>query len=124
MPRHQARAEAADDWPKLEPIQSELPSVQAFSEDLLPDSFRPLVADVADRMQVPMDYPAVVMVLPSTHFIMLKRNLFYTALTRGKKKVFLVGEPAAYMMAVRNSESRHRCTHLCEKILKMISGGG
>ena len=62
-PRHQARAEAADDWPKLEPIQSELPPVEAFSEDLLPDSFRPLVADVADRMQVPMDYPAVVMVL-------------------------------------------------------------
>jgi putative DNA primase/helicase len=62
-PRHQARAKAADDWPKPEPIQSELPPVEAFSEDLLPDSFRPLVADVADRMQVPMDYPAVVMVL-------------------------------------------------------------
>ena len=62
-PRHQARAEAADDWPKPEPIQSELPPVEAFSEDLLPDSFRPLVADVAERMQVPMDYPAVVMVL-------------------------------------------------------------
>jgi hypothetical protein len=37
--------------------------VQPFSEDLLPDSFRPLVADVTERMQVPMDYPAVVMVL-------------------------------------------------------------
>jgi putative DNA primase/helicase len=62
-PRHQARAEVADYWPKPEPIQSELPPVEAFSEDLLPDSFRPLVADVAERMQVPMDYPAVVMVL-------------------------------------------------------------
>jgi putative DNA primase/helicase len=63
-PNYQAaRAEAANDWPKLEPIQSELPPVQAFSEDLLPDSFRPLVADVAERMQVPMDYPAVVVVL-------------------------------------------------------------
>ena len=61
--RYQARAEAADDWPKPEPIQSELPPVEAFSEDLLPDSFRPLVADVTERMQVPMDYPAVVMVL-------------------------------------------------------------
>ena len=58
-----AGAEAADDWPKPEPIQSELPPVEAFSEDLLPDSFRPLVADVAERMQVPIDYPAVVMVL-------------------------------------------------------------
>lgn len=57
------RVEVAEDWPKLEPIQSELPPVQTFSEDLLPDSFRPLVADVTERMQVPMDYPAVVMVL-------------------------------------------------------------
>jgi putative DNA primase/helicase len=64
QPNHPAaRAKAADDWPKLEPIQSELPPVEAFSEDLLPDSFRPLAADVAERMQVPMDYPAVVMVL-------------------------------------------------------------
>ena len=60
---HQTRTEAASDWPKPEPIQSELPPVQTFSEDLLPDSFRPLVTDVTDRMQVPMDYPAVVMVL-------------------------------------------------------------
>ena len=37
--------------------------MEAFSEDLLPASFRPLVRDVAERMQVPMDYPAVVMVL-------------------------------------------------------------
>jgi len=57
------RAEAAVDWPKPEPIQSELPPVQAFCEDLLPDSLRPLVTDVTERMQVPMDYPAVVMVL-------------------------------------------------------------
>jgi hypothetical protein len=57
------RAVAAEDWPKPEPIQGELPPVIAFSEELLPDSLRPLVADVAERMQVPMDYPAVVVVL-------------------------------------------------------------
>jgi DNA primase len=56
-------AQVADNWPKVEPIQSELPPVEAFSEDLLPDSFRPLVADMTERMQVPMDYPAVVLVL-------------------------------------------------------------
>jgi hypothetical protein len=60
---HQAHAEVADEWTKPEPIQDQLPPVEAFSEDLLPDSFRPLVADVTERMQVPMDYPAVVMVL-------------------------------------------------------------
>ena len=61
--RQAARVEAADDWPKLEPIQSELPPVQPFSEDLLPALFRPLVRDVTERMQVPMDYPAVVTML-------------------------------------------------------------
>jgi hypothetical protein len=62
-PDRPARAEGTDEWPKVEPIQSELPPVEAFSEDLLPNSFCPLVADVAERMQVPIDYPAVVMVL-------------------------------------------------------------
>jgi exodeoxyribonuclease V alpha subunit len=62
------------------------------------------------------EYPAVIVPLLKGHFVMLQRNLLYTALTRGKRKVFLVGEPAAYAMAVRNSESKQRCTHLCEKI--------
>ena len=56
-------AVGVEDWPKPEPIQGELPPVLSFSEDLLPVSFRPLVRDVTERMQVPMDYPAVVMVL-------------------------------------------------------------
>jgi Protein of unknown function (DUF3987) len=60
---HQAHAEAANDWPKPEPVQSELPPVETFSVDLLPASFRPLALDVKERMQVPMDYPAVVIVL-------------------------------------------------------------
>jgi putative DNA primase/helicase len=51
------------DWPIPEPIQNELPPVQPFSEDLLPACLRPLVRDVAERMQVPMDYPATVMML-------------------------------------------------------------
>jgi exodeoxyribonuclease V alpha subunit len=70
------------------------------------------------------EYPAVVIPLLKGHFVMLQRNLLYTALTRGKKKVFLVGEPAAYAMAVRNSESKQRCTHLCEKILRAIRPEG
>jgi exodeoxyribonuclease V alpha subunit len=48
---------------------------------------------------------------------MLQRNLIYTAITRGRKKVFIVGEPAAYGMAVRNAEAKLRCTHLRQKIL-------
>ena len=64
------------------------------------------------------------MIVPllKAHFMMLQRNLIYTAITRGKKKVFLVGEPAAYPMAVRNAESKTRCTHLREKIGAVPSG--
>jgi len=63
------------------------------------------------------EYPVVIIPLLKAHFMMLQRNLLYTAITRGRKKVFIVGEPAAYSMAVRNSESKLRVTHLREKIL-------
>jgi exodeoxyribonuclease V alpha subunit len=62
------------------------------------------------------EYPVVIVPLLKAHFLMLQRNLLYTAITRGKKKVFIVGDPAAYAMAVRNSESKQRVTHLREKI--------
>ncbi|MFH1497860.1 MAG: AAA family ATPase [Verrucomicrobiota bacterium] len=62
------------------------------------------------------EYPVVIVPLLKAHFMMLQRNLLYTAITRGKKKVFIVGEPAAFGMAVRNNEARDRTTHLREKI--------
>ncbi len=62
------------------------------------------------------EYPVVVIPLLKGHFMMLQRNLLYTAITRGRKKVLIVGEPAAYAMAVRNSEAKLRLTHLREKI--------
>ena len=68
------------------------------------------------------EYAAVVIPLLKAHFMMLQRNLIYTAITRGKKKVFLVGEPAAYAMAVRNNEAKTRSTHLKEKILAAVAG--
>ena len=62
------------------------------------------------------EYPVVIVPLLKAHFMMLQRNLLYTAITRGKKKVFIVGDPAAYAMAVRNREAKLRVTHLREKI--------
>jgi exodeoxyribonuclease V alpha subunit len=67
------------------------------------------------------EYPIVIVPLIKAHFVMLQRNLIYTAITRGRKKVFIVGEPAAYGMAVRNAESKLRCTHLREKIVASAS---
>jgi exodeoxyribonuclease V alpha subunit len=68
------------------------------------------------------EYPVVIVPLLKAHFMMLQRNLLYTAITRGKKKVFLVGEPAAYQMAVRNAEAKQRLTHLREKIARAQLG--
>jgi exodeoxyribonuclease V alpha subunit len=68
------------------------------------------------------EYPVVIVPLLKAHFMMLQRNLLYTAITRGKKKVFIVGEPAAYAMAVRNSEAKLRLTHLREKIAATLEG--
>jgi len=62
------------------------------------------------------EYPVVIIPLLKGHFMMLQRNLLYTAITRGRKKVVIVGEPAAYGMAVRNSESKQRITHLQAKV--------
>lgn len=67
------------------------------------------------------EYPVVIIPLLKAHFMMLQRNLLYTGITRGKRKVFIVGEPAAYAMAVRNSESKQRTTHLREKIALLSS---
>ena len=62
------------------------------------------------------EYPVVIIPLLKAHFMMLQRNLLYTGITRGRKRVFIVGEPAAWGMAVRNAESKVRRTHLREKI--------
>jgi exodeoxyribonuclease V alpha subunit len=68
------------------------------------------------------EYPVVIVPLLKAHFMMLQRNLLYTAITRGRRKVFIVGEPAAYSMAVRNSESKQRITHLREKLAAALPG--
>ncbi len=68
------------------------------------------------------EYPVVIIPFLKGHFMMLQRNLIYTAITRGRKKVFVVGEPAAWSMAVRNAESKTRCTHLQPKILTLAEG--
>ncbi|HED53175.1 MAG TPA: DUF3987 domain-containing protein [Phycisphaerales bacterium] len=56
------RAEEAspDDWPEPLPVPSPLPSVAAFDRSLLPEAFEPWITDIAERMQCPPDFPAVV----------------------------------------------------------------
>ena len=64
------------------------------------------------------EYPVVIIPLVKGHFMMLQRNLLYTALTRGKQKIFIVGDPVAYFMAVKNADPAKRFTDLKEKLLE------
>ncbi|MEO0795069.1 MAG: ATP-dependent RecD-like DNA helicase [Verrucomicrobiota bacterium] len=66
------------------------------------------------------EFPIVLIPLLKQHYVMLQRNLLYTAITRGRKKVILVGDPAAYSMAVRNVESLRRLTGLGVKLQEVF----
>ena len=54
------------------------------------------------------EYPAVVIPLVTQHYVMLQRNLLYTALTRGKQLVVMVGNPKALDIALKNNRPRER----------------
>ncbi len=62
------------------------------------------------------EYPCVVIPLHTTHYVMLQRNLLYTALTRAKRLAILVGEERALRVAVGNKRVRPRFTRLAERL--------
>jgi exodeoxyribonuclease V alpha subunit len=62
------------------------------------------------------EYPVVVVPLLSQHYIMLQRNLLYTAITRAKRLVVLVGSKRAIAIAVRNNKVQRRYTNLAAKL--------
>ena len=62
------------------------------------------------------EYPAVVVPVVTQHYIMLQRNLLYTAITRGKKLVVLVGSKRAIYMAVKNNKVQQRYTNLAVRL--------
>jgi exodeoxyribonuclease V alpha subunit len=62
------------------------------------------------------EYPCVIIPLHTTHYVMLQRNLLYTALTRAKRLAILVGEEKALRLAVGNKRVRPRFTRLAERL--------
>jgi exodeoxyribonuclease V alpha subunit len=58
------------------------------------------------------EYPIVVMPITMQHFVMLKRNLIYTGVTRGKKLMVLMGQKKALAMAVKGKQTIRRLTGL------------
>lgn len=62
------------------------------------------------------EYPAVLIPIHTQHYIMLKRNLIYTAITRGKKLVVLVGTKRALDIAIKNTDEMHRYSGLVHQV--------
>ena len=62
------------------------------------------------------EYPAVVIIIATQHFKLLQRNLLYTAVTRGKKLVCIVGSSKAIHIATENNTVRERRTWLAERL--------
>lgn len=62
------------------------------------------------------EWPCVIVVSSTSHAIMLQRNLLYTAITRAKKQVILVGSKKAIGMSVRNNRVQLRNTRLAQRL--------
>ena len=68
------------------------------------------------------EYQAVVMPLMTQHFIMLQRNLFYTALTRAKKLSVIIGSFKALHIAIKNDKPVKRNSLVKEKLMALATG--
>lgn len=117
---------------KLEVFNGDMGTIEAIDleDQLLTVRFadRPVTYDYADVMELAhgfavsvhkaqgSEYPAVVIPLHTSHYLMLSRNLLYTALTRAKKTVVMIGMTKAIGMAMHNLEAMHRFTGLAREL--------
>ena len=62
------------------------------------------------------EYPAVVIPILTQHYILLQRNLIYTAVTRGRELVVVVGTKKALAMGINNDKSHKRYTYLKHRL--------
>ena len=66
------------------------------------------------------EYPAVILPLHTQHFVMLQRNLLYTAITRGKRLVVIVGTRRALGLAIRSEGQNARCSGLFDRVNALL----
>lgn len=68
------------------------------------------------------EYPAVVLLLLPQHFLLLQRNLLYTASTRAKRLLVLLGSKKAVAMAIKNDQVKKRYSQLASRIANLLKG--
>jgi exodeoxyribonuclease V alpha subunit len=70
------------------------------------------------------EYPAVVIPLAAQHFMLLQRNLIYTAVTRGRKLVVVIGERRSLRMSLKNDQAQERFTALLDRLNGTLTNAG
>ena len=68
------------------------------------------------------EYRAVVLPILTQHYVLLQRNLLYTAVTRGRDLVIIVGTAKALAMAVKNNHTHRRYTWLARRLKTALGG--
>jgi exodeoxyribonuclease V alpha subunit len=66
------------------------------------------------------EYPAVIIPILTQHYVLLQRNLIYTAVTRGRKLVVMVGTRKALAIGVRNDKTQKRYTYLSYRLGRSV----
>ncbi len=58
------------------------------------------------------EYPCVILPLTTSHYMMLQRNLLYTAITRASQLMVIIGTKKALAIAIKNNKVQERFTSL------------
>ena len=90
-------------------------TVEYFSDEL--DQLTKAYAITVHKSQG-SEFPAVILLLLNQHYLMLQRNLIYTAMTRAKKLLVLIGSEKSVEMAVRNTRTEVRHTRFIQNLQK------
>jgi len=69
------------------------------------------------------EFPAVILPVLTQHYLLLQRNLIYTAVTRGKQLVILIGTRKALAIALKNADTRERYSGLRSRLAVGAAGG-
>ena len=67
------------------------------------------------------EYKVIVIPLSTSHYIMLQRNLLYTAITRAKEKVIIIGSKKALITAIQSNRTQKRYTLLTERLAHKLN---
>jgi exodeoxyribonuclease V alpha subunit len=69
------------------------------------------------------EYPAIIMPLLMQHYVLLQRNLLYTAITRAKRLVVIVGTKKAVWTAIHNNRVQQRFSRLADRVRELCTAG-